>query len=83
MPQVARIVFAGLPHHITRRGNRRSDVFFENADRAEYLEILAYCPSIADKGGRGICGRGAFSPARSMMSTCGSVRCTANERRAA
>ena len=55
MPRLARIVFAGIPHHITQRGNRRADVFFDNADRARYLkllkeyalihevEILAYC----------------------------------------
>ena len=55
MPRPARIVFAGIPHHITQRGNRRADVFFDNADRARYLkllkeyalihevEILAYC----------------------------------------
>ncbi|MFH1537670.1 MAG: hypothetical protein ABIH66_01835 [bacterium] len=27
MPQVARIVAPGLPHHVTHRGNRRADVF--------------------------------------------------------
>ena len=29
MPRLARIVFAGIPHHIMQRGNRRADVFFE------------------------------------------------------
>ncbi len=55
MPRLARIVFAGIPHHITQRGNRRADVFFDDADRTGYLkllkeygrihevEILAYC----------------------------------------
>ncbi len=44
MPRIARIVFAGLPHHITQRGNRRGDVFFEDADRSTYLEMLTeYC----------------------------------------
>jgi putative transposase len=49
------MVFAGLPHHITQRGNRGADVFFSDADRTTYLDwlreycghngvqILAYC----------------------------------------
>lgn len=55
MPRVARVVFPGVPHHVTQRGNRREDVFFEEEDRAVYLawlreyarkqkvQILAYC----------------------------------------
>ena len=55
MPRIARTVFAGIPHHITQRGNRGQDVFFTTNDRQMYLEsllkyskeeglkILAYC----------------------------------------
>jgi putative transposase len=55
MPRLARRVFAGLPHHIVQRGNRREDVFYCDADRSAYLdwlrqycedahvEVLAYC----------------------------------------
>jgi putative transposase len=55
MPRLARRVFAGLPHHVVQRGNRREDVFFCDADRSTYLDwmrqycdearvrILAYC----------------------------------------
>lgn len=55
MPRQARHVSAGVPHHITQRGNRREDVFFTDEDRQAYLdwlsgyarkhsvEILAYC----------------------------------------
>ncbi len=55
MPRQARTVFGGVPHHITQRGNRREDVFFDDQDRAVYLtwlaeycqefevEVLAYC----------------------------------------
>jgi len=55
MPRLARPVFAGVPHHITQRGNRREDVFFSDEDRQAYLEwlseyakqhhveIIAYC----------------------------------------
>lgn len=55
MPRLARTVFAGVPHHITQRGNRREDVFYVEEDYQTYLEwlchysqqhqleILAYC----------------------------------------
>ncbi len=55
MPRLSRTVFAGLPHHITQRGNRRENVFFTEEDRDIYLQwlkkyssdhnvkILAYC----------------------------------------
>lgn len=55
MPRQARTVFAGVPHHITQRGNRREDIFYTDEDREIYLtwlqeycllhkvEILAYC----------------------------------------
>jgi len=44
MPRLARAVFAGVPHHITQRGNRRENVFFTNEDRQAYLEWLQeYC----------------------------------------
>jgi len=29
---MARIVIPDLPHHITQRGNRREDVFFEDKE---------------------------------------------------
>ncbi len=40
MPRLARTVFARMPHHITQRGNRGEDVFFDDEDRAVYLEWL-------------------------------------------
>ena len=44
MPRLARSVFPDVPHHITQRGNRREDVFFEDKDRQVYLEWLGeYC----------------------------------------
>lgn len=55
MPRLSRTVFAGVPHHVTQRGNRREDIFFSDEDRTAYLswlkeysekfevEILAYC----------------------------------------
>ncbi len=44
MPRLSRSVFAGIPHHVTQRGNRREDVFFSDDDRLAYLEWLrSYC----------------------------------------
>ncbi len=55
MPRMARAVVAGIPHHVTQRGNRREEVFFGEADFRRYLslleeyasarglEVLAYC----------------------------------------
>lgn len=55
MPRLPRTVFAGLPHHVTQRGNRRESIFFADEDRLAYLswlrqyadkhqvEVLAYC----------------------------------------
>lgn len=33
-------MFANVPHHITQRGNRRADAFFDDADRHVYLDWL-------------------------------------------
>ena len=55
MPRMARRVCPRVPHHVTRRGNRREEVFFTAVDRDFYLkclaeyadqhqvEVLAYC----------------------------------------
>ena len=40
MSRIARIVVPNLPHHIIQRGNRRQKVFFENADKEYYLNLL-------------------------------------------
>ncbi|RJP58890.1 MAG: transposase [Candidatus Auribacter fodinae] len=55
MARLARVVAPNYPHHIIQRGNRRQDVFFCDADKELYidllrknaskygLEVLAYC----------------------------------------
>ncbi len=55
MPRTARVVATGYAHHITQRGNRKLDIFLDDADREIYLaflrqycrkhglDILAYC----------------------------------------
>lgn len=55
MTRRARVVLPGLPYHITHRGNRSADTFFDAEDREIYLqwlveyteqyemEIWAYC----------------------------------------
>ena len=40
MPRIARVVVPGVPHHVTQRGNRRADVFFDDEDRRRYLFLL-------------------------------------------
>ena len=40
MSRVARIVVPGFPHHVTQRGNRRTDVFEEDGDREAYLRFI-------------------------------------------
>ena len=37
--RMARAVVAGLPHHVTRRGNRRERVFFCEGDAAFLSEL--------------------------------------------
>jgi putative transposase len=41
MPRTARVVFPGVPHHVTQRGNRRQPTFFGVNDYATYLRIAA------------------------------------------
>jgi putative transposase len=55
MPRLSRVVFPGVPHHITQRGNRQEDVFFTDDNRNIYLswlkeysdrhkvDVIAYC----------------------------------------
>jgi putative transposase len=47
MARIARVVVAGLPHHITQRGNRRQQVFFSDDDKRSYLDyLLVYAKTI-------------------------------------
>jgi putative transposase len=41
MARLARLVIAGLPHHVAQRGNRRQQTFFHDSDYAAYLELMA------------------------------------------
>ncbi|MDR2488512.1 MAG: transposase [Desulfovibrio sp.] len=40
MARLARIVAAGVAHHVTQRGNRRQTVFFSDEDYVAYRELL-------------------------------------------
>ena len=40
MPRMARIVVPGYPHHVTQRGSRRQQTFFEDADYLAYLDLI-------------------------------------------
>jgi len=41
MARLPRIVLPGIPHHVTQRGNRREQVFFEDGDYELYLDLLS------------------------------------------
>ncbi|MBF0263527.1 MAG: transposase [Magnetococcales bacterium] len=41
MARIARVVAPGLPHHVTQRGNRRQQTFFEEQDYQVYLDLMA------------------------------------------
>jgi putative transposase len=41
MARLPRIVFPGIPHHVTQRGNRREQVLFEDGDYELYLDLLS------------------------------------------
>ncbi len=38
---MARVVVPGVPHHVTQRGVRRNDVFFNEADYELYISLLS------------------------------------------
>ena len=40
MPRAARVVFPGVPHHVTQVGLRHEDVFTRPAERRKYLRLL-------------------------------------------
>ncbi len=41
MSRLPRLVIPGHPHHVTQRGNRRTQVFFNKGDYALYLDLLS------------------------------------------
>ena len=49
MARLARTVVAGLPHHVTQRGNRREAIFFEDGDQEIYRDLVAELTRKADE----------------------------------
>lgn len=41
MARLARVVIAGYSHHITQRGNRRQQTFFNDRDYQAYIDLMA------------------------------------------
>ena len=41
MARLPRLVIPGYPHHVTQRGNRRAQTFFEDGDYALYESLLS------------------------------------------
>ena len=47
MARLARVVIAGMPHHVTQRGNRRQATFFCDEDYSAYLELMGqWCQEV-------------------------------------
>ncbi len=42
MARPLRLEFSGALYHITSRGDRREDIYYNNCDRAFFLEILEH-----------------------------------------
>ncbi len=40
MARLARVVVPGAPHHVTQRGNRRMQTFFNDDDYRDYLSLM-------------------------------------------
>jgi putative transposase len=47
MVRLPRLILPGQPYHVTQRGNRRQQTFFEDADYALYVDLLAEAASRA------------------------------------
>ena len=41
MARIARVIAPGIPHHITQRGNRRQQTFFNDEDYQAYIRLMA------------------------------------------
>ena len=41
MARIARVVAPGIPHHVTQRGNRRQQTFFNDEDYQAYLQLMS------------------------------------------
>ena len=41
MARIARVIAAGIPHHVTQRGNRRMQTFFRDEDYQSYISLMS------------------------------------------
>jgi putative transposase len=41
MVRIARVVAPGFPHHITQRGNRRQETFFNDTEYQAYRDLMS------------------------------------------
>jgi putative transposase len=48
MARLPRLVLPGYPYHVTQRGNRRQQTFFEDGDYALYRDLLAEAAAKAE-----------------------------------
>jgi len=40
MARIVRVVAPGVPHHLTKRGNRRIQTFFSDDDYRDYISLI-------------------------------------------
>jgi hypothetical protein len=52
MARLRRLVIPGIPYHVTQRGNRRQQSFFEEADYALYRDLPGDAARRAHRGSR-------------------------------
>jgi hypothetical protein len=70
MARLARVVVPGVVHHVTQRGNRRQQTFFQEDDYRAYLDLLGeWC----GRCGVEVCGDRAASQARPQPQTAEEV----------
>jgi REP element-mobilizing transposase RayT len=55
MARPLRIEFAGALYHITSRGDRREDIYHDDSDREDWLEVLREVCSRHNWGIHGYC----------------------------
>ena len=41
MARIARVIAAGIPHHVTQRGNRKLPTFFKDEDYQAYIALMS------------------------------------------
>jgi hypothetical protein len=62
MARKPRLVAAGVPHHVTQRGNNRQPIFLDNFDRHCYCKLLGHWSRCRGLGVLGYCWMSNYVP---------------------